>query len=283
MNIEKTWIECQGVRLYGELHIPDNVPATAILICHGMNSQGFHLLRIYSLLAREARKDGFVTFLFDFRGVGKSHGKFDYGLGEQQDVLCALNYLVSRPEVDPTRIFVVGHSLGGAVSLYALRHENRVEGLVLWSVPKNHRYNVRKFIIRTRGKLGLYRFMILSWIDKHLSVSRCFKLEVYGIALRLRDVREKLMKLDECEAVSKLNNVSLLVIIGEADVIVGVDEAQEVFASAHEPKSLLTIRSADHTYAGKEDELVTETIEWIKRHNQIPVKSAPQGSARVNS
>jgi pimeloyl-ACP methyl ester carboxylesterase len=42
------------------------------------------------------------------------------------------------------KIFVVGRSFGGAVSLYALRLENRVKGLVLWSAPKNHDYNMKK-------------------------------------------------------------------------------------------------------------------------------------------
>lgn len=264
VKTEKTWMECNDVRLYGEIYIPDTVPAPALLICHGMNAQGFHLLKIYTQLAKTACRNGFVSFVFDFRGVGKSTGKFDYGFGEQQDVKCALNYLASRPEVVLNKIFAVGHSLGGAVALYALQNETRVKGLVLWSTPKNHNYNVKKFIKRTRGKLGLYAFLILSQIDKVLNVSRWHKLEVYGISLRHKDVEEKLMKLNECEAASKLGNISLLIVVGEDDDIVGVDEAQAIFASAHEPKSLLIIKSANHVYKGKEEELIAKTIDWIK-------------------
>jgi len=264
VKTETTWMECNDARLYGEIYIPDTVPAPALLICHGMNVQGFHLLKIYTQLAKTACKKGFVSFVFDFRGVGKSTGKFDYGFGEQQDVKCALNYLASRPEVVPNNIFVAGHSLGGAVSLYTLQNETRVKGLVLWSTPKNHNYNVKKFIKRTRGKLGLYTFLILSQIDKVFNISKWHKLEVYRINLRPKYVREKLMKLNECEAASKLGNIPLLIVIGEDDNIVGVDEAQEIFALAHEPKSLLIIESADHVYKGKEEELISKTIDWIK-------------------
>ncbi|MBX5328462.1 MAG: alpha/beta fold hydrolase [Candidatus Bathyarchaeota archaeon] len=268
MKTETVWIECADAKLYGKLYIPNAVPAPAVLICHGLNAQGSNGLRLYARLAENACKEGFVALLFDFRGVGKSTGKFDYGIGEQQDVKCALNYLASRPEVAPNKIFVVGHSLGGAVSLCALQNETRVKGLVLWSTPKNHNYNVRKFIRRTRGTLGLYAFLAFSRIDKVLDISRLLNLEVYGVKLRPRDVREKLMKLNECEAASKLRNIPLLVVIGEKDNIVGVDEAEEIYRSANEPKSLLTINGADHIYKGKEQELIAKTVDWIKKVGQ---------------
>lgn len=264
MKTEQVWIECDNARLYGEMHIPDAVPAPGLLILHGMNSQGYHFLKIYKRLAEKACEKGHVVFLFDFRGVGKSTGEFDYGMGEQRDVKCALDYLASRPEVLSDRIFVVGHSLGGAVSLYALQGEKRVKGLALWSTPKNHNYNVRKFIRRTKGTLGLYTFLILSRVDKLINVSRLFKLEVYGIGLRPKHVREKLMKLDECEAASKLNDIPLLIVIGQDDTIVGVDEAQAIYQSANEPKTLVIIEGADHIYKGKDQELVSKTLDWIE-------------------
>lgn len=265
VKTEKVWIECDYAKLYGELYLPDRVPAPGLLICHGVDIQGFHYLKIYSQLAKAACENGFVVLVFDFRGVGKSTGTFDYGFGERRDVKYALDYLASRPKVIHDKIFVVGHSLGGAVSLYALEHETRVKGLVLWSTPKNHDYNVRKFIKRTRGTLGLYLFLLLSRVDRVFNVSRLFSLKVYGINLRPRYVREKLMKIDECEAASKLRNIPLLIVVGEKDIIVGVDEAREIFASAHEPKSLVVIESADHVFKGKEEELVTKTVDWMKK------------------
>jgi pimeloyl-ACP methyl ester carboxylesterase len=152
-------------------------------------------------------------------------------------VRCALNYLASRPEVKSNSIFIVGHSLGAAVSLYAVQNEKRVRGLVLWSPPKNHDYNVKKFVARTRGRLGLRVFLVLSRIDRFINVSRLFRLEVFGINLRLKDVRGKLMKLNECEEISKLHNLPVLIVVEDLDNIHGEDEAHEVFASAHDPKT----------------------------------------------
>jgi alpha/beta superfamily hydrolase len=263
VKTEQAWVRCGTANLYAQLYIPETVPAPAILICHGMNARGSQGLRIYARLAETACKNGFVCLVFDFRGVGQSTGSFDYGIGEQEDVKCALGYLASRSEVSPNSIFVVGHSLGGAVSLYALQHEERVKGLVLWSTPKNHNYNVKKWIRRTHGTLGLYSFLILSRLDRFFNVRRLFKLEVYGVKMRPRFVREKLMRLNECEAASKLN-LPLLIVIGEKDNIVGVDEAQAVFDSAKKPKTLLVIEGADHVYRGKERELIDKTLDWVK-------------------
>ncbi len=217
------------------------------------------------MLAERACQNGFVSLVFDFRGVGKSTGEFDYGFGEQQDVKCGLNCLASRPEVKANSIFIVGHSLGAAVSLYAVQNEKPIKGLVLWSPPKNHYYNVRKFIRRTKGRSGLYLFLLLSRMNRLFNVSRLFRLEVFGINLRLRFVREKLMKLNECWAVSKLSSLPLLIVIGGKDEIHGEDEAREVYSSAKEPKTLLVMKSAGPTYAGKEDELISKTLKWIKK------------------
>lgn len=265
---EQIWIQCGTAKLYAELHIPDAVPAPALLICHGMNARGSQGLRIYTRLAETACKQGFTALFFDFRGVGKSMGEFDYGIGEQEDVKCALNYLASRPEVSANKIFVVGHSLGGAVSLYALQDETRLKSLVLWSTPKNHSYNVKKFVKRTRGTGGLIAFLILSYLDRFSNVQRLFKLEVYGVKLRPRFVREKLMKLNECEAASKLH-IPILIAVGERDEIVGVDEAQAIYRSANEPKNLLIVEGADHIYKGKEQELIDKTIEWIRKQATV--------------
>jgi fermentation-respiration switch protein FrsA (DUF1100 family) len=106
---------------------------------------------------------------------------------------------------------------------------------------------------------------MLSRIDGFLNVSRLFRLEVFGINLRLKDVRGKLMMLNECEEISKLHKLPVLIVIGDSDNIHGQDEAREVYASAHDPKTLLIIKSAGPTYEGKEDELIAKTMEWIEK------------------
>ncbi len=179
-----------------------------------------------------------------------------------------------REKVIPDRIYVVGHSLGGAVSLYALQNEKRVKGLVLWSVPKDHDYNVRKFIKNRRGNFRLQLFLALAKVDSFLGIGRLLKMEVYGIELRPKYLREKMMLMNECEAASKLRGIPLLVINGQRDEIVSVDEAEAVFESANEPKYLSVIESADHVFRNKEDEVIQKTLNWIKNLNQQQPKKS---------
>ena len=265
LRVEEVWVQCGDAKLYGEIHVPDSFPAPGLVICHFMDARGFHGLKVYSMLAEKACEAGFVSVVFDFRGVGKSTGSFDYGVAEQQDVKCVLNFLAARPEVKRDDIFVVGHSLGAGVSLYAVQNDKRIKGLVLWSPPKNHDYNVKKFIRRTRGRTGLFAFLILSRLDGFVDVSRVFKMEAFGISLDPKEVRGKLMKLNEAEVISKLHGIPVLIVIGDSDSIHGEDEARAVFASANEPKELFVVKSAGPTYEGKEEELISKTLEWIEK------------------
>lgn len=255
--------ECEGNKLYGEIYIPDNVPAPGIILCHGMNRRGFHALRLYRMFAEEASKNGFAVLLFDFRGCGKSTGEFGYGIEEQQDLKCALNYLSSRKEIKADKIFVVGHSLGGAIALYTARSDDRIKAVALWSTPANHAYNVKKFIIYNGGKLAYYAFLAVSYIDELIDVSKLFNMRVYGILLRPSLVRKKLMSLNECEAVSKLR-IPILIVIGNRDRIVGVEEARQIFSAANNPKNFVIVEGADHIYEGKENKVIAETLNWLR-------------------
>jgi alpha/beta superfamily hydrolase len=63
--------------------------------------------------------NGIAALRFNFRGVGRSEGRYDNNAGEREDVLAALTYLRSLPETDTGRIALAGYSFGAAVALRA--------------------------------------------------------------------------------------------------------------------------------------------------------------------
>lgn len=70
-------------------------------------------------------------FLLQYRGYGLSDGT-PHHRGLQQDSQAGLDYLASSANIDVGKIFVFGHSLGGAVTLdLATRNPKRIRGLVL--------------------------------------------------------------------------------------------------------------------------------------------------------
>lgn len=257
------------VVLRGLVFVPDRVPAPALIVCHGFDRRGFRGYGIFEQLARKACESGFVSLVFDFRGCGGSGGRFDYGWGEQGDLEAAIGFLLSRREVDSDSVFVVGHSLGGAVALYVALRDKRVNRIVLWATPSDHAYNVKKFISRTRGRFSYYLFLLISYLDAVINVSNLFSLHVYGISLRPRDVRQRLMKLRENEVVAKLQSVNLLIVNGSGDQIVGLEEAKMNYKAAKELKELVIIESANHSFHGKEEETVDRTISWLVKQRQF--------------
>ncbi|MBF0199422.1 MAG: alpha/beta hydrolase, partial [Planctomycetes bacterium] len=77
-------------------------------------------------------KNKFNLFVFDYRGYGKSQG-VPSREGVYQDSFAALEYLVSRKDIDKNKIIVLGQSLGGANAI-AVLGKNRfpeVKGIII--------------------------------------------------------------------------------------------------------------------------------------------------------
>jgi pimeloyl-ACP methyl ester carboxylesterase len=98
-----------------------------LLFCHGNGGNIGDRVRTAASLAAA----GFDVLLFDYRGYGASTGSADE-LGTYGDARAARAALVGRADVDPSRIFYLGESLGGAVAL-KLAIEAPPRGLILQS------------------------------------------------------------------------------------------------------------------------------------------------------
>jgi len=70
--------------------------------------------------ARMLVRHGYGVLLFDRRGEGASDGDGNlFGWGGDRDILAAVKYLKTRPDVDPGRIGGIGFSVGGELMLQA--------------------------------------------------------------------------------------------------------------------------------------------------------------------
>jgi alpha/beta superfamily hydrolase len=264
-----------GVRLQGLLLIPDHTPAPALIVCHGYDKRGFRGYGLFEQMAKAACKSGFVSLVFDFRGCGRSSGVFGYGWDEQMDLKAAVEFLLSRSEIRSDGVFVVGHSLGGAITLYVAERDKRVKGVVLWAVPHDHAYNIKRFIFLTRGRLSWYLFLLVSYGDVVFPVNRLWSLRVWGFRLRPRDVRRRLMKLREVDVLKRLGRLPILIVSGSHDVYSGLEEAHWNFQAAMGPKELVVVESlisepesmeeaiANHVFRGKESELISKSLAWM--------------------
>ncbi len=77
----------------------------------------------------------FITFRFNFRGVGFSQGKFGHGIGEQEDVEAAMTLVSTMKEADPGRIGLAGYSAGAAFALPVGSRDGRIKAMAAVSPP----------------------------------------------------------------------------------------------------------------------------------------------------
>jgi alpha/beta superfamily hydrolase len=77
---------------------------------------------------------GFATLRFNFRGVGRSQGSFDNGVGELSDAASALDWVQSiHPEAQTT--WVAGVSFGALIGMQLLMRRPEVRGFISVSAP----------------------------------------------------------------------------------------------------------------------------------------------------
>ncbi len=87
---------------------------------------------VVGLISQAFEEKGWTTLRFNFRGVGRSQGDFDQGIGEQEDVSAAVAYL---KELNKFPIVLAGYSFGAWVNARAARHHPDVLYSLLVSPP----------------------------------------------------------------------------------------------------------------------------------------------------
>jgi fermentation-respiration switch protein FrsA (DUF1100 family) len=159
-------------------------------------------------LATALVRRGFQVLLFDYRGFGGNPGTpTERGLA--RDARAAREYLVSRRDVDAARLIYFGESLGTAVAV-DLATEHPPAALVLRSP------------FTSMADVGQYHYW---WLP---------------VRLLIRD------RYNTLERIGRLKS-PLLVIAGERDSIVPIDQSRRVYDSAtSSPKRFLSIPNTDH-------------------------------------
>ena len=71
------------------------------------------------------RVAGIVLMVPSLRGGNDNPGRREGFLGEVDDVLAAADYLAAQPYVDPTRIYLGGHSTGGTLAMLVAEMSDR--------------------------------------------------------------------------------------------------------------------------------------------------------------
>lgn len=215
---------------------PTTASRAAIILCHGFHGGAVDTNRAATI----GQASGYNTFTLDFRGCGESDGKTtSVGYWEVDDLLGAVEYVKSRPEVDPNKIAVYGFSMGGAVAMLAAERDPSIRAIITDAA-----FASLDSLLSVKFKL-FYR--LPSFPFRHTAVwwSRWFS-QTTG------------KRVDPVKALQKMTaegrQIPHLIIHGQADNVIPVDNAHLIYEHSPGPKSLWIVEEAGHVAAGYYDE-----------------------------
>ena len=201
------WIRLRGTpaSLHGWWLPATDAAAPTVVYLHG-NDQNIganvaHVARLHDL--------GFAVLLADYRGYGQSDGPFPSERQVYEDAEAMWTYLTTVRGVDPRRLYIYGHSLGGAVAIHlAVRHPDAA-GLIAESTFTS---------MGDMARRQYWMFPVDALLDQ---------------------------RFDSLSEVRKIA-IPVLFVHGTADVDVPFTMSVRLFDAAPEPKSLVLIPDGAH-------------------------------------
>jgi len=196
-----------------------------ILLSHGYGDNQIQMLPYADFLVRQ----GFSVLTYDMRNRGRSGGDaVTLGALEAPDILSAVDYLTTRPDVDPDRIGAMGLSLGASATILAAASDSRIKAVVddsgFSDAPAAIRSSFQHFI-------GLPPFPFAP-------------LTVALVRLRTGIDVNRIRPVD---VIARISPRPLLIVHCLNDKTLPPDNSERNFAAAQEPKHLWLISACGHT------------------------------------
>ncbi|MBQ2692286.1 MAG: alpha/beta fold hydrolase [Clostridia bacterium] len=124
-------IESEGEKLFGKLIMPAVKSADErtplLLMLHGHPGNDRNLDIFFAL-----QRTGIATAYFSYRGIWGSYGyyRFSHLIEDAKNVVAYLRAHADEYRIDPDRIYVLGHSMGGFTTINSLAQGLDVKGAI---------------------------------------------------------------------------------------------------------------------------------------------------------
>lgn len=247
-----------GLRLCGIVSIPREKTDKCIILCHGITvdkEEG----GIYTNLAEKLCDEGFAVFRFDFRGHGESEGRsVDMTIkGEEKDLEAAIKFLTAKGF---GKFGIVAASFaGGAVSLFASNHPEKVQALVLWNAGIDYGAKINP---------------INQWTKKYWGKPAFERVEKFGfteIGSRKFKIGEKLMEeIKTLKPWEKLLGIDIpiLFVHGDKDSYIPYSDSVK-YSNLFKNAELITIKGGEYGFRDNQkhaEQADKSTIEFFQKY-----------------
>jgi dipeptidyl aminopeptidase/acylaminoacyl peptidase len=190
----------------------------AIVLVHGTNTDRSSLLDEVRILSDA----GFGILALDLPGQGASAGNTLWGVRERQSISAAVDWLRSRPDVDPERIGGLGASMGGYILIQAASTDARIRAVVLLAAPAD---------VAEQTRYASNRWGLLSELPAYWAL--------LASGMPVRDMLPK-------EVIRNIAPRAVFILGGTLDEVVPEYMARQLYGSAAEPKELWIVSGAHH-------------------------------------
>jgi fermentation-respiration switch protein FrsA (DUF1100 family) len=187
---------------------------------------------------------GYGALLFDLRNSGESEGTVTtLGYAEVNDVQAAVAFVRAQPGVDPQRIGLLGQSMGGATVILAAARLPEVKATAALSAYTSIEDNI-KTGVEQLAHLPAFPFapLIIFWGEQETG-----------------------MDMSAVRPLDEIGNISpraILIVHGERDDLIPVENGRQLYAAAGEPKELYLSPTAGHeSFAPVEGERYAEQLQ----------------------
>lgn len=231
--IKKITFQADGFELSANLHLPAVKLPPVVVGSHGLFSSRNSPKQI--ALAGHCTRRHIAFLRFDHRGCGDSQGNFETVTSLEarcKDLVSAIDWITHRKDLG-NRIGLFGSSMGGAVCL-SVASKIEIAAMVTVAAPIRSQH-IRGAIENSEGL--------------HYPGSRFVaKRHAFDISQDLSNIR------------------NILIFHGDADTVVPVSHAHEIFQQVGNPKKLNILKDGDHRMSNPlhQEAFIREASLWFK-------------------
>ncbi|MCG3216153.1 MAG: prolyl oligopeptidase family serine peptidase [Candidatus Heimdallarchaeota archaeon] len=235
MKVEGHEIPFREERIDGYLYLPEKEEQSPLIIAlNGM--PGLDPIKEKDRLAPIFTKSKFAYFAFDYTGVRKSSGLYEYYYSHE-NINKIISYLSKHPKIDSSRIGLFGESFGGAMALSHATRDKRIRCLAIRSPV----YDTEKI-----PRLKIFEGLAQLWQrDKQMRIRY----------VNLKKEFQQQSKLYNPMKLAPLLQVPIRVITGDKDEILSEKQIQKFFDKipSNLDKKFMIVEGANHNFSKPKD------------------------------
>jgi len=211
-------------------------------------------------VAQAIRKAGWNALFFHYRGAWGAEGEFSF-IGAEHDVQSVINYAqqadnAARLHIDPSKISLIGHSMGGHMAVAGILDNPSVNCAVAHDGAN-----------MGAGGKGLFsdKQSIKIWSDYSDSL---FMLNGWSGKKAVAEISQFGQQLDLVPRAKKIDQRSVHLVAADTEVIpieVHIKPLHTAL-SKHTKIASYELIDDDHSFSNSRDQLIASTINFLNKH-----------------